>query len=417
MSSEANPYRLVVRRFWLVFVAIQCIACPVLFAEEGSSAKSLRQAVENGEWALSLRPRIEWVDDQRFSDNAEAFTLRTSATFKTAPLSGFTLGFEVEDITVIGSERYNNAGAGSRGNGVTDRPVVADPDLTEMNQAWLAYDFDGATSLKAGRFELNLGDQRFVGAVGWRQNHQSFDGAVLQSKFGETQGPWSFHYAYLDQVHTVTAARQELVGHLLDLRHAFSVGTAGLTAVLLDYSEIAARSTQTWAGHFTGKQTVGDGVTWHYDLQLAEQSDSADNPQDFSHQWYRVDTAIALQGFTLRVGTEVMEGDGSTAFQFPLGTNHKFSGWADRFLATPADGLEDRYLKVAHKRGEWSFLLAYHDFRAQRLSRDYGSEIDFQVLWSAPWKQQFGLKFADYNRDTFSVDGQKIMLFSTLVFR
>ena len=39
-------------------------------------------------------------------------------------------------------------------------------------------------------------------------------------------------------------------------------------------------------------------------------------------------------------------GSGNRAFQTPLATKHAFQGWADQFLTTPADGIEDAYLGV-----------------------------------------------------------------------
>ena len=50
-----------------------------------------------------------------------------------------------------------------------DRPVVADPADTEINQALIRYQGD-KWRVAAGRQEILLGDVRFVGNVGWRQN-------------------------------------------------------------------------------------------------------------------------------------------------------------------------------------------------------------------------------------------------------
>src|SRR3546814_11261136 len=53
------------------------------------------------------------------------------------------------------------------------------------------------------------------------------------------------------------------------------------------------------------------------------------------------------QGIVLKGGYEVLGGDdgtGNRAFQTPLATKHAFQGWADVFLTTPADGIEDAYV-------------------------------------------------------------------------
>ena len=388
-------------------------------AEEG--ATTLREAFTEGKWSLSFRPRFELVDDDaaRFAGrDAEAFTLRSSFKFTSADLNGFSFGVEVEDVAAIGNELYNNVGAGSNGNGVTDRPVVADPDLTEINQAWLAYDFGGAAKIKAGRFEQQFGDLRFVGAVAWRQNHQSFDALSIESDFGLDTDAWKLTYVVLDQVHTITSARQDLEGHLFDLRYKTTPGTFGLSSQWLDYdaASLGGRSLATTALNFTGSTSYESGLKWLYDLQFAQQDDYGDNPNQVSHDYYKVDMALGYGLFTFRVGTESLEGDGTTAFQTPLATLHKFNGWADRFLTTPANGLDDLYLKIGVQRGAWQGLIAYHDFTAEHSSADYGTELDAQVLWDAPWKQRFGLKLASYDADQHSVDVEKLMLFTAVSF-
>ncbi len=381
---------------------------------------SLREAITQGEWAVRLRPRIELVDDDatRFAGrDAEAWTLRSSFTFMSGVYRGFSFGLEVEDVTTIGTERYNNAGSGSLANGVTDRPVVADPDLTEVNQVWLGYDFSGRVVLKVGRLGRNLGDQRFVGTVGWRQNHQSFD--ALQLELGaEALEAWKAVYLYLDQIHTVTGARQEISGHLLDLRYEMDLGSAGLSSQVLDYDAepLWGRSTATHGLSFVGSKEFDSGLRWVYDVGVAWQTDHGDNPDDLSHAFRRLEWGIGWQGWTLRMGEEVLEGDGTTAFQTPLATLHKFNGWADRFLTTPADGLEDRYLKVLFRRGSWRAQVAYHEFDAENVSVELGSELDAQLLWDAPWKQQFGLKLADYDAERHSADVFKAMLWTSVSF-
>ena len=72
-----------------------------------------------------------------------------------------------------------------------------------------------------------------------------------------------------------------------------------------------------------------------------------------------------------------------------------FQGWADKFLATPAAGLEDKYLKVGFTAVGTQFLLGYHKFDSDTGSLDYGDEIDFSVskkIGSVVWTA----KYADF---------------------
>src|SRR5204863_6319196 len=67
-------------------------------------------------------------------------------------------------------------------NGQAARPAIGDPAGSELNQAWVRYAGVPKTELKAGRQRVLLDNQRWVGNAGWRQNEQTFDGAVLVNK-------------------------------------------------------------------------------------------------------------------------------------------------------------------------------------------------------------------------------------------
>jgi hypothetical protein len=60
------------------------------------------------------------------------------------------------------------------------------------------------------------------------------------------------------------------------------------------------------------------------------------------------------------------------AFQAPLGTKHAFQGWADEFLNTPTDGIEDAYLDATtprlSKHTASSYTQARTRLHAQKLS-------------------------------------------------
>ena len=91
---------------------------------------------------------------------------------------------------------------------------------------------------------------------------------------------------------------------------------------------------------------------------------------------------------------------------------HKFDGWADKFLTTPPNGLERRYVTLGYLRKGLGILdtltanAVYHKFESNRLDLDYGSEVDLQV--QAKY-QRFNLllKYADYNADRFATDTDK----------
>ena len=119
----------------------------------------------------------------------------------------------------------------------------------------------------------------------------------------------------------------------------------------------------------------------------------------------------AFKPVTVKVGYEVLGGSADDGqFLTTLATLHKFNGWADKFLGTPVDGLQDFYLDVGGKIGSVNWKAVYHDFSSDSEGIDYGTEFDFLLKYTTSWKQGFLLKGAFYEAKDFSVDTQKIWL-------
>ena len=74
-------------------------------------------------------------------------------------------------------------------------------------------------------------------------------------------------------------------------------------------------------------------------------------------------------------------------------------GWADKFLTTPGDGIEDAYVSVGGKLGPVKLAVVYHDFQAESSSTDFGTELDLVATW--PVNKQFTVqaKFASFDTD------------------
>lgn len=78
-------------------------------------------------------------------------------------------------MAVLGNDDLYN----STTNGETTRPVVADPETTEVNQSYVQYkasdEFEGIEELtfRGGRQIIKLDNLRFIGAVDWRQVNQT----------------------------------------------------------------------------------------------------------------------------------------------------------------------------------------------------------------------------------------------------
>jgi len=116
-------------------------------------------------------------------------------------------------------------------------------------------------------------------------------------------------------------------------------------------------------------------------------------------------------------GYEVLEGgSGEGTFTTPLATLHAFNGWADKFLTTPDNGLEDLFLSVIVTLGKLSLAGVYHEFSANTGGHSWGNEFDAQVVYTAPWKQKIALKLALYGADDWATDTDKIWLWTSWGF-
>ncbi len=395
----------------LLLLALTAAGSTSLQAE---GATSLKDALKNGKALVNLRYRWEEVGQDGINKDAHASTLRTAIGYRSQAYKGFSLHLEAENVAVIGNDLYNNKGAGSLDNGVRDRPVVADPADTGINQALIRYQGD-KWRLAVGRQEIMLGDVRFVGNVGWRQNHQSFDAFRVDN---DSLGGLKFTYAFVNRVNRIFGDHQDLAGHLLNA--SFDLQNAGkftLYGYLLDYDDAIALSTSTWGLEFAGKRGLSGERAILYEIEYAQQSDYADNPVSIDAGYTSLMIGAKLPKVTFKLAMEVLEGSPTSGqFRTPLATLHKFNGWADKFLGTPIDGLEDLYLLATGKAGKVGWLVKYHDFGAESSSVSYGQELDLQLTYTCKQGVALGLKGALYDADQFSADTDKWMVWSAYKF-
>ncbi|HXV76240.1 MAG TPA: hypothetical protein VD788_07965, partial [Candidatus Polarisedimenticolaceae bacterium] len=301
-------------------------------------------------------------------------------------------------------------------NGVTDRPVVSDPPGTEIHQATLAYHGLPDTRLEIGRREITLDDQRFVGNVAWRQNHQSFDALyVTQESLPRTK----LTYAYVDNVNTVRTTDDPIHSHLLNANVDLErYGTAVAYYYYLDFDASARSpfSSASFGVSWTDRFEAGE-FELPLRVELAEQREVGQNPNRIDAGYRRLELGASRAGASLTAGYELLEGSPADGqFNTPLATLFKFNGWADKFLVTPADGLQDLYLVGEYGFSRYRALLAFHRFDADSGGDRYGSELDARMVYTAPWDQQFVLSFAIFDGDVGFTDTNKLWIFSEYAF-
>ena len=110
------------------------ISLPSHPARAADPEQSKSGLISDGKLRLDFRYRYEFVDQDGFAKDAYASTLRTRLAYRSPYFSNFGFQFELDDVRSIGNDLYN-----STRNGNTNRPVVADPDGTEVNQALILY--------------------------------------------------------------------------------------------------------------------------------------------------------------------------------------------------------------------------------------------------------------------------------------
>ncbi|MDE3068937.1 MAG: hypothetical protein KGJ60_15495 [Verrucomicrobiota bacterium] len=394
-------------------------------------------AIAKGKFNLDVRLRYEQADEEgvaAITKDSYAPTIRTRFGYTTATLYGFQAMLEGANISVLGSEHIYNA-AGSNGQGA--RPVVADPPLTRLDQAWLAYSYANWVSAKVGEQQINLDNQRFIGDVGWRQNMQTYDAVSAGS---EPIKNLNLHYAYLWDVHRVFGNVSGLPAANTDFdsrSHLMNVSYSGWKcgrfvgyAYLLDLHNAVAgdpNSCATYGGYFAGQAKVSDKVSVDYRAEFAWQTDYADSTLRYGTEYYNLEGGVSVKPFAFGDGFEDLgsgantgAGGGRASFRTPLATLHAFNGWDDVFLTTPANGLRDLYgyAQVTLPAVQVPLRFVYHKYDADYGGADYGNEFDivaskkFGKHWTALvayayYSGQDAIVFTPTSSQAANVDIQK----------
>ena len=360
------------------------------FCSQATAAQSLSDL---GTAKLDLNLRYATVDQDNARRDADALTLRTRLNYTTKSFSGFSAVVEFEDSrTVLGLDEYND----TLGNN-PEYSVIADPETTELDQAYVQYKNQGFTA-KVGRQVIALDAHRFVGHVGWRQDRQTFDAITFQYQFNKDL---KAQYSYVNQRNRIFAEERDLDAkdHFLNVSYKTSLGKLVAYGYLLEVDNDTDNSLDTWGASFKGKKKLGN-TPFLYDLEIATQS-SETATTDFDALYTRVDVGVVVQGITAKVGLETLgSDDGAYGFATPLATLHKFNGWSDQFLGTPNVGLEDLYVKFIGKAFGGKWLVAYHDFSADDGTPtvdDLGSEVNLQYTRKFAEHYRFGIKYANYS--------------------
>ena len=372
-------------KFALSLVTAAILSAPSAFAAESD----LGTALTDGKLSANFNLRYEGVEQDNAAKDADAFTLRTRLNYTTGVFNGFSAAVELENSTAIVDDYKDAIGHGN------DFSVIADPDHTELDQAYIAYK-GGKLSGKIGRQVITMDNHRFVGHVGWRQDRQTFDALTLGYQLSEET---KVSYAYLTKRNRIFSDKKDVDSkdHLLNISHKLSTGKLTGYAYLLEEDKTGGAEINTFGIRYAGASKLG-GNKVTYSAEFARQdNDTADK----SANYFAVEAGTKVASINVKAGYELLGSDnGEYGFATPLATLHKFNGWADQFLGTPAQGLQDIYVSVGGKLAGGSWKIVAHDFSADDSSAtvdDLGSEIDAVYAKAINKTFKAGVKYAAYN--------------------
>ncbi|MFT5541125.1 MAG: hypothetical protein ACI97K_000788 [Glaciecola sp.] len=399
---------------------LSAVASSLLLASVSNVAlaeDSFYKALSSGKASADFNLRYEDVSQDNAVKDASAFTLRTRLSYTSADLDGWSVTLGIEDSRIVlGQGGYT---VGPTGYNLGEYSVIADPEVTEVDQAFVQYKKDNLT-LKFGRQVIALDGHRHVGHVGWRQDRQTFDAATAIYAVNDKL---KVQYSYLNQRNRIfaEAADVDSKDHLLNLNYKTDFGTLTAYSYLLEVDNDTNNSLDTYGVSFKGSTKAANkgDTTFSYTVDYATQS-SESGTNEFDADYLFAEVGVNLSMLTAKVGYEVLgSDDGDYGFSTPLATLHKFNGWSDQFLGTPSQGLKDLIFTLSGKAGGGAWIAAYHDFSADDASDtvdDLGNEINLQYVKKFADHYTGGIKYATYSGESGRVDADKIWLWVGVKF-
>lgn len=355
------------------------------------------------------RLRYEHVEQDGLNLDADAVTVRLRAG---AELKFQNLSILVEgEGTLAIEDNYNAfpfavAGSGQSHPGVYS--VIPDPENVELNRAQISYKVKG-NGVTFGRQRINIDDQRWVGSVGWRQNEQTFDAVRGEAKVGPVMLDATYSWSQRTVFGDDAGPRQAYDGAFYFMGAGVKAGPVNLKgfAYYLNYDDPLqiSNSSKTIGVRATTVLPLSNALKLDLAGSYAKQDDWKNPAKNYSADYAAGEAGLSFKALRVGGGYELLGSDNGFSLQTPLATLHKFNGWADVFLTTPATGLQDAYGTVSYKFGDLGALkginaqVVYHQFDSDVGDIEFGTEWDAQLGFKV---SQFSIlaKYANYDAVT-----------------
>jgi hypothetical protein len=380
-------------------------------AETASTeAESLGDAITGGKLLLNLRPRYEHVEQDGKPEDANAYTMRTLFGWRTKTWHGLSVTAEGINVGHVGPQDYNDLPARAA---ASPFPTVADPDMTGINQLYAQWTGLPKTDVKAGWQSIKLDNVRFVGNVEFRQVMQVFDGVTVENKSIENL---TIYAGYLWRVRNIVNQQLGADIPVANVRYTWKPGNDLIGyAYLQDQANTGQNATtglrdgsnKIFGVRANGGYPLGQDWKLLYTAEYAKQDDYASGDGVIDAYYYHLNVGGQWKDTFVRVHQELLSSnDGLYGFQTPLGTNHLFQGWVDKFVITPKNGIRDTYLSAGTKIKKVQVYLEWHRFRTDWRSLDLGDEFDIGLTFPVFFKGLTGkLEYGDYRGGDPSAGG------------
>jgi hypothetical protein len=410
----------------------------LLFAQSALAADTLTDALTGGKASANLQYRYEDVRNASVpaagtnTNTATAHTVRLRLGYETATFNGFGAMVEAESTHDLGNKKYNSTNPVT-----TQNATILDPEVTEINQAYLSYSGMANTTVKFGRQRVILDNARFVGNVGWRQNEQTFDAFTLVNKSLPSTTITAGYITNVNRVigDGVTGGNAPMSSPIFNVSYkgwsfAEIVGYAYMLdyTITAPYAANATNSSDTYGLRLNGSTAMG-GNKLLYTAEFAEQRSAHGNTVNYKTSYTLLEGGVDVTNIAVfKLGYEVLGSDtglANTQFKTPLATLHAFNGWADMFLNTPNQGLKDTYVSANTKLAGFGLGAVYHDYRtdvttAALTNSNLGKEWNLVATYPFNKNTLVGLKYADYKAGTNNaaalVNTQKTWLWGEFKF-
>lgn len=380
-------------------MSIKCAGALALMLSAVPAAAMAQAADADARLLFEARLRSETVDQQGFLERAHALTLRTRLGWRSPTAHGLQWLIEGEGVAVL-DDRYS-----APVDPVPGRPAVADGETVELNRAQLRWTGLPDTEVTVGRQRLIVGNSRFVGNVGWRQNEQTFDAVRLATT---ALKPATLTWIYADRVqrplgheHPQGVWRGDI--HLLQAETDTPLGRLSGFGLVIDLDNAPTASSTTVGARLAGARPMAGDLSLTWAGEYAVQTDAGASPADYSLDFQAAAVGLQAPRWSVGAGYERFDGNGISGFQTPLGTGHGFLGWSDVITTTPAFGVRDLFLRGHLGVPAWGRTLRVtaeaHAFHDAEGDLELGRELDLSAALPIDSRWSVELKAAHFEGD------------------